>query len=66
METETRKQIMWNEHAERWTPPGHQHGPWTSTVPRKPDGVKRLVWAEITKGTHTETRLDCGWVESHK
>jgi len=64
MEKETRKQIMWDEHDQMWSPLERHVGPWQIYQGRvaKP----RLVWAEMTKGTHTETRVDCGWVERHK
>ena len=64
METETKKQIMWSEHAARWEPPELHQGTWNPWKDaREPKATPRLVWAEVTRGNDTHTYCDCNWAD---
>ena len=64
MEPETKKQIMWSEHAARWDPPEHHQGPWNPWKDARPmKATPRLVWCQTRRGNHTETRCDLNWAD---
>ena len=64
METETKKQIMWAEHAARCEPPQRHYGPWNPWKDARPmKETPRLVWCQTRRGNHTETRCDLNWAD---